>query len=88
MVFLFKSNNLWDVLAIYCTFYIHGSLRTYIVDACHTVSKDDAIITTILRSWNGLTSIGFNLNYVKKKKKNINSYNLPTCWARFEAYMN
>lgn len=87
MVFLFKSNNLWDVLAIYCTFCIHGSLRIYIVDACHTVSKDDAIITTILRSWNGLTSIGFNLNYVKKKKY-INSYNLPTCWARFEAYMN
>ena len=68
MVFLFKSNNLWDVLAIYCTFYIHGSLRIHIVDACHTVSKDDAIITTILRSRIGLTSIGFNLNYVKKKK--------------------
>lgn len=68
MVFLFKSNNLWDVLAIYCTFYIHGSLRIYIVDACHTVSRDDAIITTILRSRIGLTSIGFNLNYVKKKK--------------------
>ena len=88
MVFLFKSNNLWDVWAIYCTFCLHGSLRTYIVDACRTVSKDDTIITTILRSWNGLTSIGFNLNYVKKKNDNINSYNLPTCWARFEAYMN
>lgn len=67
MVFLFKSNNLWDVLAIYCTFCLHGSLRIHIVDACHTVSKDDAIITTILRSRIGLTSIGFNLNYVKKK---------------------
>lgn len=88
MVFLFKSNNLWDVLAIYCTFCLHSSLRIYIVDACHTVSKDDAIITTILRSRIGLTSIGFNLNYVKKKYIYINSYNLPTCWARFEAYMN
>lgn len=48
-------------------YFLYSRQFTYIVDACRTVSKDDAIITTILRSWIGLTSIGFNLNYVKKK---------------------
>lgn len=53
----------------YTVLFVFTAVYVYIfVDACHTVSKDDTIITTILRSWNGLTSIGFNLNYVKKKK--------------------